>query len=89
MKSKKIQQIILSEYPDYAEDILLADGFDEAFLGIIQGAGQEPKACYDRDKCIEILMKEGSSEEDAVEHFEYNIINSYVGLYSPVFLFSW
>lgn len=87
MKSEEIKQIILSEYLDYADDILLADGFDEAFIGIVKGAGHEPKACYDQDKCIKILMEEGLSEEDAVDHFDY-IIGSYVGSFSPMFLYT-
>lgn len=87
MKNKEIQRIILDEYPDYAEDILLADGFEEAFLGMVKGASQEPKACYDRNKCIEILMEEGLSEEDAEEHFDFNVIGSYVGPFTPMFLY--
>lgn len=87
MKSKNIEKLIESECPDQIDDILLAVGFDDAFMGITKGAGQEPKACYDYKKCINILMEEGSSREDAVEHFEFNVIGSNVGDYSPLFLF--
>lgn len=87
MNSKKIEKLIESECPDEIDDILLAVGFDDAFLGIVKGAGQESKACYDYKKCIDVLMEEGATREDAVEHFEFNVIGSNVGGYSPVFLF--
>ena len=46
-----------------------------------------PIALYDRYMCIEILMKEdGMSEEDAEEHFSYNVIGSYVGENTPAFV---
>ena len=43
---------------EYNEEALLADGFEEAFLGICHRFGQSPLASYDRDKCIEILMEQ-------------------------------
>ena len=34
--SKKIVSFIIEQYPDHKDDILLADGFDKAFLGIAE-----------------------------------------------------
>jgi len=62
------------------EDILYADGFEEAFMGIARSCGAHPKACYDYDKCIEILvLRDGMSEEDALDFFEFNVAGAYVG----------
>ena len=35
---------------------------------------------------MEILMADGTSEEDALEHFNFNIIGGYVGERTPIFL---
>ena len=67
------------------ENILLADGFDDAFVGVVERCGQPTISCYDRDRCIEILMKD-MSYEDAVEHFDFNVSGAYVGEYTPCFI---
>ena len=67
------------------ENILLADGFNDAFVGIVERCGQPAIACYDRGRCIEILMKD-MSYEDAVEYFDFNVSGSYVGEYTPCFI---
>ena len=46
------------------ENFLLADGFDDAFVGIGKQFGR-PIAVYDRFECIEILIRDGMSEEEA------------------------
>jgi hypothetical protein len=68
-----------------AEPILLADGFEEAFIGIGYQFNR-PMAVYDTDKCFEILMRDGMTEESAREYFEFNVLGSYVGDYTPMFL---
>ena len=71
------------------EDFLLADGFDDAFIGVTE---PQPNrlvcAVYDSEKCINILMKrDGMSYEEAVDFFEFNITGSYMGDRTPVFLY--
>ena len=67
------------------EDMLLADGFDEAIVGYIERAGMSPIACYDKDRCIEVLAKD-MSYDDASEYFYYNVIGAYMGENTPCFL---
>ena len=66
--------------------ILLADGFEQAFVGI----GRQFNtmfSVYDYDKCIEILMsRDGLTEEEAEEHMSFNVTGAYVGEHTPVFL---
>jgi len=69
-------------YPD--EDILIPDGFEEAFVGIATQFNK-PIAIFDRQMCIDILCKEMSYEE-AVEYFSYNVEGAYVGENTPAFL---
>lgn len=69
-------------FPD--EEILIADGFEEAFLGI---AFQFNKyiAVFDKQKCIDILCRNMSYEE-AIEYFSFNVEGAYVGENTPAFL---
>jgi hypothetical protein len=88
--SKKIVSFINEQYPDHKDDILLADGFDRAFLGIGEAFNGNPVAIYCSDKCIKILMQQFSESDDpeteAIEYFDYNIKNSYVGDFTPIFM---
>jgi len=43
-------------------------------------------AVYDRNKCLNILMSTGMDYEEAVEYFEFNVVGSYVGETTPVFI---
>ena len=65
-------------------ECLLADGFEGALIGITYGAN--PVAVYEVTMCIDLLMSEGMSYEDAWEHFSYNVAGSYVGEKTPVFM---
>ena len=69
------------------DEILLADGFEEAFAGVVESFGTEPKACYDKWKCYDILMdRDGMSFEEADEYFQINVAGAYVGKRTPVFI---
>ena len=52
---------------DYNEEALLADGFDSAILGMCEIFGTSPVVAYDRDKCIDILAKDFSKDNDDPE----------------------
>ena len=66
--------------------IMLADGFEEAIVGIGQQFTRQ-FVVDDRQKCIEILMyRDGMNEEDAEEYFEFNVVGAWVGEGTPVFV---
>jgi hypothetical protein len=67
------------------ENIILADGFENAFLGIGRQFGK-PLAIYDRGKCLDILMEDGMDYEEANDYFSFNVEGSYVGEQTPIFL---
>ena len=78
----------LQDFVDlYAEpdQTLKADGFDDAILGI----DSKQRMVYSIEKILEILQKDDMSEEDALEHFYYNIEGSYVGDYTPLYIFEY
>ena len=78
------------EIEDFCEEYgldsyLLADGFEEAFIGVIQRFNTHC-TLYDRAKCIKILMeRDGMSEEEAEEYFEFNVVGAWVGEETPAF----
>ena len=59
--------------------------FDSEVLGTSQRIGMEDCIVYDVNEVLLILMQD-MSEEDALEHFDYNIAGSYVGETTPIFL---
>ena len=64
----------------------LAEGFEQALVGSsISAFNREQVAIYDYEECIAVLMKD-MSEEDAIEHFQYNVIGSWVGEDTPIFI---
>ena len=67
-------------------EALLADGFDDAIIGIARRFNFPPLVAYDYGKCIEILMKDGMTEEDAVEYFEFNTLGAWMGEGTPIFI---
>jgi hypothetical protein len=71
---------ITEEYPD----ILTLDGFDEAILGVVERINLLV-VCYDRNKIIEILMRD-MNEEEAWEYYQFNILDAYMGESTPVYL---
>lgn len=85
MKREYINNYLEENYPD--QEILLADGFEQAFMGVAESFGSAPKACYDSNKCIDILVeRDGMTLEEAVEYFEFNVTGAYVGEFTPAFI---
>jgi len=62
------------------DEVLVADGFDDAIIGIDDTA---MRLIYSVSKCIEILSKD-MDEEEAVEYFDFNVRGSYVGEKTPI-----
>jgi len=64
----------------YGEETLFADGFDEAIIGIDLNS---MRVIYSTAKCIEILCRD-MDQEDALEHFDYNVFGAWVGDKTPI-----
>jgi hypothetical protein len=63
-----------------SEDILKADGFDEAIIGFCE---HSQRLIYSVSECIKILEKD-MTEEEADEYFWFNIHQAYVGEKTPI-----
>ena len=84
---KPTRQSVLAWLEQGDNDVayLLADGFEEAFLGVGFQFTNQPVTLYDRDRCIDILARE-MPREDAKEFFEFNVAGAYVGKQTPMFV---
>jgi hypothetical protein len=72
---------ILEYYPE--EEILKANGFDNAVIGIEVNT---MRLIYSSTKIIETLIeKDEMTLEEAIEHYEYNVVGSYVGEKTPIY----
>ena len=84
---------------DYLAEInpeaLLADGLEDALVGVCDRFGQPTLAAYEYDKCIEIFAKDmdddtlGENDDPhtmAVKHFDFNVIGGWLGEHTPVFI---
>jgi hypothetical protein len=68
-------------------EALLADGFEDALIGVATIFTNPPLAAYDYDECVAILMeRDGMSWEDACEFMEINVVGAFVGGGTPVFV---
>ena len=78
--SSRLLEGILEYYEE--EEILMANGFDEAVIGIDD---KTMRLIYSVTKCIEILMVEMEMDiEEAVEFFEFNVKGSELGDKTPI-----
>ena len=65
--------------------MLKADGFDAAIIGI----DTNQRMVYSIEKILAILIDDDMNEEDALEYFYYNIAGSYVGDYTPIYIWEY
>lgn len=77
-----ILKAIIEKYSD--EEILIAEGFDEAIICIEEN---KFRLIYSVTKCLEIIEAQGMPEEDALEYFYFNVHNSSIGEKTPIFCF--
>jgi hypothetical protein len=70
------------EYFNDETELIKADGFDDAIIGLEQ---QQMKLVYSVPLCIEVLMKDGMTLDEAIEYFEFNVRGS-LTFDSPLFV---
>jgi len=78
-----------AEIEDWAEsmevELLFADGFDDALIGIGQRF-TDYFLVYDYAKVIAALRRDGMDAEDAEEYFTFNVVGAWVGDATPCFV---
>lgn len=67
--------------------LLFLDGFDDCVVGLCHAFGQPVRVQYDIECILDALVeRHGLTEDEASEHFDFNIMGGYHGPYTPVFL---
>lgn len=77
-------ELILQFHQD--EEILKADGFDDAVVGIDY---QSNRLIYSVKKMIRVLVKDGMTHEEAMEYLDYNVLGAYVGEKTPIYCYDY
>jgi hypothetical protein len=81
-RKKDIRKKLVEQTGD--KNLLFADGFDEAIVGV--EAGDVNRVAYDASKIIKILMKRDKmTYEEANEFYHFNIKGAYVGERTPLY----
>jgi hypothetical protein len=63
--------------------VIIVDGYDEAIIG----QTTKDVVVYNVATIIEILMeRDGMTEDEALEYFDFNIDGSYMGEHTPIFI---
>jgi len=86
MKYKPItlSDIIMIKYPD--EEFLIANGFDDAVIGVEPASMRLIHSVYKIMKILEEKM-ESADQLEIMEYIEYNIVGSYVGEKTPIWCY--
>lgn len=67
------------------QELLVLDGFDDCIVGV----GERFNGMfviYDRQKVIESLMRDGMTDDEAVEYYNFNIVGAWLGDGTPCFV---
>lgn len=68
-------------------EALLADGFEDALVGLGVRCSQPTLAVYSYAKAVDILMRrDGMTHAEAIEWMEYNVVGAWVGENTPLWL---
>lgn len=68
-------------------EAILADGFEDAFIGFAERCGCGHVAVYDFANAVKVLVdRDGMSEEEAEEYLHFNVLGAYVGAQTPWFV---
>ena len=54
--------------------LLINQEFTGAILGVCVVPGQATVVAYDYDRCVKVIMKQGKSKKQAIEHMELKVI---------------
>ena len=66
-------------------NVLLMDGFDEAFIGYSQRIGEPDIAVYSYEQMLGVLVRRDDMDYDeATEYVNYNCISAWIGPQTPI-----
>lgn len=69
------------------ERLVKANGLEDAIIGVGSRINMPDVLIYSYNKCVKIFMeKEGWTHEEAIEWMDYNVVGSWVGETTPIFV---
>jgi hypothetical protein len=72
---------------EYDEGSVILEGFNDAIIGVTEEFGRGSRILYSKDKILEILTSDNQMDIlEAIEYYEFNILGSYLGEGTPIFL---
>lgn len=78
----------MADLHDNNPEALVADGFEDAYMGYAAQACSSPLAVYDYDRCVRVLMeRDGMSWDEAVDFIEFNVVGAFLGPGTPLFFY--
>ena len=81
--SEGLRELLEEENPD----ALLAEGFEDAMVGLARRCSQPTLAVYDHALGVQVLIRDRSmSYQEAVEWMEFNVVGAWMGEHTPVWL---
>ena len=85
VSGKKTKMLSREDCAEWDEDMLFADGFDEALIGVT--STPNVRAVYSIEQMIRLLMeKDNMTHLEAIEHLEYNTFSAYYGDKTPIYI---
>ena len=79
-RAERLRETISEHNPE----AMFADGFDESIMGYSSNG----KVIYSADQIIGTLMnRDGMTQEEATEYFNFNIECAFVGEYTPIYMY--
>ena len=83
----KIKEFIeIHADPEHKDKILLADGLDEAFIGLFTKDDVQVAVYGIYSSIFTLRAKNKWSWQTAEDYFNYNTLGCYVGAYTPIFI---
>lgn len=90
MKSKQEKDQVneyVEQISEQNPEAMVMDNYDNCIVGIARRCGMEPVLCYSVTALMnEYINVEGMTPEEAMEHFEYNVVGGWVGEGTPIFI---
>jgi hypothetical protein len=85
MNKTQLESLI---YYETDEEIMLMDGFEEAFIGFSRRCGQPTLATYSFEKMLQVLIdRDNMDVMEAEEYISYNCAGAWMGELTPVILY--
>lgn len=79
---------ILAELKESNPQALLADGFEEALVGLAERCGQPTLAVYDYEKAVTVLVRSHDlTDNEAREFLDFNTVGAWLGEHTPLWLY--